>query len=714
MAAPAPSMQVIRFGVYEADLRSAELRKHGIKIKLQDRPFRILCILLREPGSVVSRDQLRHELWPADTFVDFDHGISSAVNKLRDALSDSADNPRFIETLGRRGYRFIAPVGAPTSSPAVPSSNAAPVLDTPEAEAPTQPSPGVRNRKRWVLISLAGAIALAVGLTGWLLQPRQATVRQVTQLTTSGRVEHWGGIYTDGARLYFNERRGNRWPLMQTSTSGGEAVTAPAPFPNTKIFSISPNHSEMLVAGFTDMSNDLPLWIMPVQGGALRRVGDIQVDDAEWYPDGKRILFAHDHEVLSINRDGNDLRHLFRTAGNAYSFSWRPDGSSVRFTVAESPAGGAVETLWEASAEGTNLHQVLPGWQDPRSACCGFWMPDGRNYVFTAVHGTQRDIWMLREGGGLMPWNKRQPVRLTSGPNEFAMPVPSPDGKRLYVFGSQPKSTLYRLDQKKDFVPFLSGVAAIDLAFSRNGEWVAYISWPDLSLWRSRSDGTERLQLTASGPMKALRPRWSRDGTRILFVARQPGKGLAAYLIPAAGGSAVPVLPLDGKDRVFAEWSPDEQSILLDVLNQPQEPIVSLNLKTGKMSALPGSTGIICPRWSPDGAYIAARSSDETKLWLFDVKAQRWTHITTGGGIVRYEWGQTGRYLYFQDVLNPAQSVFRFDAATGKIDLAFDFSKPLQAGAMRCGFEGLAPDGSFLGSIRTGWADLYALDVELQ
>ena len=534
MASPAPSTQVIRFGVYETDLRSAELRKHGIRVKLQDRPFKILCILLREPGSVVSRDQLRNELWPEGMFVDFDHGISSAVNKLRDALSDSADNPRFIETVGRRGYRFIAPVSAQTSSPAVPPSNAAPVVITPEADAPTQPGPGARNRRRWVLITLASAIVLAVAFAGWLLQPVQAKVRQVTQLTTSGRVEHWGGINTDGARLYFNERRGSRWPLMQTSTSGGEAVAVPAPFPNTKIFSISPNHSEMLVAGFTDMSNDLPLWIMPVQGGALRRVGDIQVDDAEWYRDGKRILFVHGREVMSINREGNDLRHLFRTAGTAYSFSWRPDGRSVRFTVAEAPGG--VETLWEASAEGTNLHRVLPGWQDPPSACCGFWMPDGRNYVFAAVHGTQRDIWVLHEGGGLLPWSKRGPVRLTSGPNEFAMPVPSPDGKRLYVFGSQPKSTLYRLDQKQDFVPFLSGMAAIDLAFSRDGEWVAYISWPDLALWRSRSDGTERLQLTASGPMKALRPRWSRDGTRILFVARQPGKGLNAYLVSRCRG----------------------------------------------------------------------------------------------------------------------------------------------------------------------------------
>jgi len=103
-------MDLVRFGVYEADLRAAELRKHGVRIRLQERPFKVLTALLRESGKMVTREELRRELWPADTFVDFDHGINSAVRRLREALSDSADNPRFIETVGRRGYRFIAPV----------------------------------------------------------------------------------------------------------------------------------------------------------------------------------------------------------------------------------------------------------------------------------------------------------------------------------------------------------------------------------------------------------------------------------------------------------------------------------------------------------------------------------------------------------------------------------------------------------------------------
>src|SRR5579871_4059369 len=100
----------IRFGVYEVDTRAGELRKHGLKLKLQEQPFRILTMLLERPGEVVTRDDLQKSLWATDTFVDFDSGLNKAVNRLRDALADSAENPRFIETVPKRGYRFVAPV----------------------------------------------------------------------------------------------------------------------------------------------------------------------------------------------------------------------------------------------------------------------------------------------------------------------------------------------------------------------------------------------------------------------------------------------------------------------------------------------------------------------------------------------------------------------------------------------------------------------------
>src|SRR5499425_1639192 len=114
---------VIRFGIFEVDLRAGELRRNGSRVKLQEQPFQILVALLDRPGEVVTRDELQKKLWPADTFVDFDHSLNAAIRRLRDALGDSAENPRFVETVARRGYRFLAPInGAPAVAITAPPS----------------------------------------------------------------------------------------------------------------------------------------------------------------------------------------------------------------------------------------------------------------------------------------------------------------------------------------------------------------------------------------------------------------------------------------------------------------------------------------------------------------------------------------------------------------------------------------------------------------
>src|SRR5438874_4994055 len=100
----------LRFGVFDLDLRAGELRKHGLRVRLQEQPFQVLALLLEHPGEVVTREEVQRRLWPADTFVDFDHGLNKAINKIREALGDSAQSPRFVETVARRGYRFLAEV----------------------------------------------------------------------------------------------------------------------------------------------------------------------------------------------------------------------------------------------------------------------------------------------------------------------------------------------------------------------------------------------------------------------------------------------------------------------------------------------------------------------------------------------------------------------------------------------------------------------------
>src|SRR2546428_825498 len=125
MSFPSELPRVLRFGLFEVDLGAHELRRNEVKLKIQGQPFEVLSLLLERPGDVVTREELRKRLWPADTFVDFDHSVNAAIKRLRDALGDSAENPRFVETLARRGYRFIA---VPEIPAAVPSTRPAPRL----------------------------------------------------------------------------------------------------------------------------------------------------------------------------------------------------------------------------------------------------------------------------------------------------------------------------------------------------------------------------------------------------------------------------------------------------------------------------------------------------------------------------------------------------------------------------------------------------------
>src|SRR5215475_11259154 len=158
-AARTPRM---RFGAFEVDRRSGEVYKHGIRLKLQDQPFQILALLLERSGEVVTREELRQKLWPADTFVDFDTGLNSAIKKLRDVLGDSAEEPRYIQTLPRRGYRFIAHVeNGALPALAIVEEHRAPAL-------PLKPRPEPDNRRRIVVAACCVAASLAVAaLVAW-------------------------------------------------------------------------------------------------------------------------------------------------------------------------------------------------------------------------------------------------------------------------------------------------------------------------------------------------------------------------------------------------------------------------------------------------------------------------------------------------------------------------------------------------------------------
>src|SRR5260221_13451712 len=169
MAQSATPRRILRFWSFEVDLASGELRRQGLKISLQDQPFRLLALLLERAGEVVTREELRDKLWPADTFVDFDHSLNTAVRKLREALGDSAETPRYVETLARRGYRFVAPLAEP--------GHTAPLAPSPDADvASASPPPATRKppslRRALVIAAVLPSAALVAYWLGG--QPRPA------------------------------------------------------------------------------------------------------------------------------------------------------------------------------------------------------------------------------------------------------------------------------------------------------------------------------------------------------------------------------------------------------------------------------------------------------------------------------------------------------------------------------------------------------------
>ena len=428
---------------------------------------------------------------------------------------------------------------------------------------------------------------------------------------------------------------------MQVSTLGGETSAISTPFLVNQIADISPDRSSLLVPAYEGVQYEAPLWLLPLPAGTPHRLGELIGHDGTWFPDGQRILFAKDHDLYVATANGTEPKRFASLPGFAIWPRWSPDGSRLRISLLDLNAGSS--SLWEIQSDGSHPHPLLPGWSNTAQECCGDWTPDGKYFIFQSDHDGKTQIWAIPEKDGLFRKATRVPTQLTTGPLSYSRAVPSVDGKRIFAIGSQPRGELVRFNQKsQQFEPYLSGMSADSVDFSRDGQWVTYVSYPEGSLWRSKADGSERLQLTFP-PMQALLPRWSPDQKQIVFTGFLPGKPGRNYLISANGGTPQPAIPEEQtSDEVDPNWSPDGDSIVFWF----NGTINILDLRTHKVSVVPGSTGLFSPHWSPDGRYIVAMSGDARKLVLFDFKTQKWVELTTVNAAYP-NWSRDGSYVYF-------------------------------------------------------------------
>ncbi len=438
-------------------------------------------------------------------------------------------------------------------------------------------------------------------------------------------------------------------------------------------------------------------------GGSPHRLRS--VNDAVWSADGNSILYEESNgDLFQMNADGTNPHRLTSLGAPADSLHISPDGKKIRYFKDK--------TLWEMASNGTGLHQLIGGWLPADRKCCGAWSPDGS--IFLLRTSPKSQIWALDERSTLFRKPSEQPIPLTSNPTRWGQPVFSKDGRQIFCTQSILRGELIRFDGKsKQFQSFLGGISANLLSFSKDGRTVAYSTYPDDIIWKSGVDGTDRVQLSDA----ALRPKWlniSPDGSQVAFDAPSPESNVSrAYVVSSQGEGARLLFPKSAGPETDPNWSPDGRRIAFDTLVRTGQPYRSdvriIDIDTQKVSLVPGSAGKFSPQWSPNGRFLLASSVDIGKLFVFELKTNRWTEIYEG--ITGYAaWSHDSRFIYAQRYANDP-AILRIPAKGGAAEVIADLKGIRYTGTLGIWF-GLDPTDAPLLLRDETTSDVYALSVQ--
>ena len=389
-------------------------------------------------------------------------------------------------------------------------------------------------------------------------------------------------------------------------------------------------------------------------------------------PDGDSVIYSSKAgDIYMIRRDGTGKHKLASVGSMPYAFGWSPDGKTIRFS--------RDGHLWEMSPDGSGIHRLLPNWKAPGFECCGKWSKGGEYYVFLVGPGenlANNQIWVLDERRDHLRKPTSLPIQLTSEPTRWWQPVPSRDGKKIFAEGYQQRGELSRIDPTTGGVqPFLGGISAEFVSFSPDQNSVAYVSYPDGTLWRVNRDGSNRMQLTRPPGDQVFNPRWSPDSKEIAFGTERPDGQTSIHRVSALDGTPLWLISEVSADSAASgdpNWSPDGRKILFGFVkkaesgSEPGKPDLRIvDLETRQVTILPGSDGMGSPRWSSDGRYILALlnlATGSQVFRIFDFATQRWRTLPVGGDLGFPSFSRDGRFIYFLH----DKGVFRIPMGGGK------------------------------------------------
>jgi eukaryotic-like serine/threonine-protein kinase len=564
--------------------------------------------------------------------------------------------------------------------------------------------------KRWIWLSAAAALAITIAIAAallfwWRQPPAVPIVEAVTQLTDDGEPKWiYDNLLTDGSRVYFNEGTTFSLKIAQVAVIGGPTAIIPVRLEAPIIADLSQEGASLLaVVGPYNGTGAFPLRTILLPTGEVRHLGDIHALDASFAPEG-RILYSRDKVLYLADKDGANPRKLLSADGPIWGPNFSPDNQRMVFTIGGPALGTSVVV---ANADGSGQRAIVDS-SERRGVCCARWTPDSRYIVFEDRSHGRVDLWAAQVQAGFLQ-RVHPPVQLTNGPLSYSGAKPSADGKQVFAIGTKRRGELVRYDvNSKQFVPILSGISAFNPTFSSDGKWVAYASYPDHILWRSRTDGTDRLQLT-DPPARVTFSFISPDGKQVTY-SNPMGE---INVISMDGG---PPRRIAEKQSWAASWSPDGNRVVFaNYTDYPHNIKFEIyDLRTENRSFVPEADGLTGVQWVAEDLLVAA-SRDRTRLVVFDFKTQKWSDLVPGpipGGVSNWAHAPDFKYVYYTTGGAEPQAL-RVRLADHKVETIASLKDlPRAIGPDGNTQIGVAPDGSAVFTRDIGTQEIYALTVK--
>jgi Tol biopolymer transport system component/DNA-binding winged helix-turn-helix (wHTH) protein len=707
------SRRLVRFGSYEVDLPAGELKKCGVKLKLSGQPFQVLALLLEQPGTIVTREELQKRLWP-DTFVDVDHNLNTAINKIREVLGDSAENPRFVETLPRRGYRFVAQVEGTGAA-----KTADELLNLGMAKS-------ARPRGRALRVSmLFGACALLAGAGLFIYMRRQVSEpprqRTLTRITFDDGLQSEPTWSPDGRYIAYSSDRGGKFDIWVQQVSGGDPIQI------TK----GPGHHwqpdwspDGKYIAYRSEEGDGGIYAAPALGGAglARKVAPFGYHP-HWSPNSSQVLFQTDFTAPALRfyvgqLDGSAPREVLadfiaQNKLSAASAAWHPDGERLTVWVGDFSPSPSLWTVPIAGGPGIKL-EIAPAVQRKLAEASGegevgeqlgdysfSWSTSGDVIYFERGYRGARNIWKMT----VDPKTLRATGidRLTTGPGPDTGVAVSNDGRRLaFTAKSQRIRTwLFPFDATAGHIKgngeaiTSPGRMSLDPTLSPDGTKVAYVvphgegNWPapgDVrnELWvKSLLDGSEVPVI--SDDYSRWFPRWSPDGNQLAYQRRNRRTNERQLMLWSSQSHEEKPL---GSNLLVWDWSPDGKWLLTTgegIWVVPVTAAPHAETAAQKITSLDPAHELNQPQFSPDSRWIVfeavanSPTMAESALFVVPAAGGAWRRITDGKHWDdKPRWSPDGKTIYFVSGRGGFFNVWgiRFDPIVGKtVGESFQLSK---------------------------------------